>query len=212
MLYFQFIRTLENLTTVLNKFEILMKNYDQSVEINHSSNWPYIPDHPYRILIIVESGSGKVNVLLNLIKNQRSYIDKIYLYVQDPFESNYQLLINGREKVGIKKLKNPRAFTDYSQTIDNVYENLEDYHPIKKTRILIVFDDMISDMVANKKLSPIATKLFLSGIKLNILYVFISQSYFRVLKTARLNATHDFIIKIHNTRELTLTNSINSFA
>ena len=73
-----------------------MKNYDQSVEINHNPNWSYIPDHPYRILII--GGSE----LLNLIKHQRPDIDKRYLYVKDPFESKYQLLINGREKVGIK--------------------------------------------------------------------------------------------------------------
>ena len=61
----------------------MMKNYDQSVEINHNPNWPYILNHPYRILIIVGSGSGKTNVLLNLIKHQRPYIDKIYLYVKD---------------------------------------------------------------------------------------------------------------------------------
>ena len=57
----------------------MMKNYDQSVEINHNPNWPYILDHPYRIFIIGGSGSGKTNVLLNLIKNQQPYIDKIYL-------------------------------------------------------------------------------------------------------------------------------------
>ena len=54
----------------------MMRNYDQSVEINHNLNWPYIPDHPYRILIIGGSGSGKTNVLLNLIKNRRPDIDK----------------------------------------------------------------------------------------------------------------------------------------
>ena len=64
----------------------MMKNYDQSVEINHNLNWPYIPDHPYRILIIGGSGSGKTNGLLNLIKNQQPDIDKIYLYVKDPFK------------------------------------------------------------------------------------------------------------------------------
>ena len=68
----------------------MMKNYDQSVEINHNPNWPDIPDHPHRILIIDGSGSGKTNVLLNLIKNQRPDIDKIFLYVKDPFESKYQ--------------------------------------------------------------------------------------------------------------------------
>ena len=80
--------------------------------------------HPHRILIISDSGSGTINVLLNLIKNQRPDIDKIYLYVKDPFESKYQLLINGRVKVGIKALKNPKAFIDYSQTIHDLYENL----------------------------------------------------------------------------------------
>ena len=95
----------------------MIKDCDESVEINHNPNWPYIPDHRYRILTIAGSGSGKVNVLLNLIKHQRPNTDKIYLYVKDPLESKYQLHINGKEKVGIGNLKNPKAFTD------NVYEN-----------------------------------------------------------------------------------------
>ena len=64
-----------------------MKNYDESVEINHNKNCPYIPYHPHRISIIGGSGSGKTNVLLNLIKHQRPDIHKIYLYAKDPFES-----------------------------------------------------------------------------------------------------------------------------
>ena len=90
---------------------------------------------------------------MNLIKHQRPYIDKNYLYVKDPFKSKYQLLINGREKVGIENLKNPKAFIDYSQTIDDVYENLEDYNPTKKRRVLIVFDDMIADMESIKSMN-----------------------------------------------------------
>ena len=86
----------------------MMKNYDQSIEINHNPNWLYILDHPYRILIISCSGSGKTNLLLDLIWHRRSDIDKIYLYVKDTFESKYQLLINRREKVGIENLKNPK--------------------------------------------------------------------------------------------------------
>ena len=109
-----------------------MKNYVQSVEVNHNPNWPYIPDRPYRILIIVCSGSGKTNVLLNLIKTQQSDIEKIYLYVKDPFESKYQLFINGIEKLGIKKLKNPKPIIDYSQTVDDAYENFGDYNATKK--------------------------------------------------------------------------------
>ena len=72
------------------------------MEINHNPSWPYIPDHSYRILIIGGSGLGKTYVLLNLIKHQQSDIDEIYLEIKDPFESKYQLLINGREKVGIE--------------------------------------------------------------------------------------------------------------
>ena len=132
-----------------------MKNFDQSVEINHNPNWLYILDHPYRILIIWDSRSGKTNVLLNLMENQQQDLDKFYLYVKDQFESKYQLLIIGREKVGIKKSKHPKSFAGYSQTIAYVYENLENYIPAKKRDVLIVFDDMIADMEANKKLSPI---------------------------------------------------------
>ena len=129
---------------------MIMKNFDELVERNCNLNWPYISDHPYRILIIVGSGSGKNNVLLNLIKHQWADTDKNYLYVKDPFESKYQLLINGTEKVGVKELKNSKAFIDYSQTIDDAYEHLEDHNPTKKRKLLIVFDDMIADMKANK--------------------------------------------------------------
>ena len=82
----------------------MMKNYDQWVKINHNPNWLYILDNPYKISIIGGSWSGKTNVLLNLIENQRPDIDKIYL-----FKSKYQLLIYGREKVGIKKLKKSKS-------------------------------------------------------------------------------------------------------
>ena len=146
----------------------MMKNYDQLVKINHNPNWLYILEHPYRILIIGGSGSGKNNVSLNLTKHQRPDIDKIHLYVKDPSESKYQLLINGREKVGIENLKNPKTFIDYSRKNDDAYENLEDYNPTKKRRVLIVFDDIIVDMESNKKLSPIVTELFIKGRKLNI--------------------------------------------
>ena len=93
----------------------VMKNYDQSYEINHNPNWPYIPDHPYRVLITGGSGLGKTNVLINLMKHQCLDLDKVYLYVKDPFESKYQLLIDGRKKVRLDNLKHPKAFIDYSQ-------------------------------------------------------------------------------------------------
>ena len=92
----------------------MLENYDQSVDF-HNTNWPFIPDHPYRILIIDGSGSGKSNVFTNLIVSYRTtkYWQNL-LNVKDPFESKYQLLINGREKVGIEKLTNTKAFIDYS--------------------------------------------------------------------------------------------------
>ena len=130
---------------------------------------------------------------MNLIKNQRPAIDKIYFYVKYLFELKFQLLVNGREKFGIKELKNPNGFTDYSQTIGDVYENLEAYYPTKKRKVLILFDDIKADIEANKKLSPIITELLLRGRKLNIVLVFVSKSYFKIPKTK--NATH-FIMKI----------------
>ena len=73
-----------------------MKSYDQSVEINHNPNWPYILDHPNRVLIIGGLGSGKTNVLLKLTKRQQPDIDEIYVYVKDPFDSKYPLLTKGK--------------------------------------------------------------------------------------------------------------------
>ena len=93
---------------------------NQSKQIIIRIGRPYIPNHPYRILIIGGSGSGKTNVFLNLIKYQRPDIDKTYLYFKDPFISKYQLFINGREKVGIETLKNQKVFIDYSKTLDDV--------------------------------------------------------------------------------------------
>ena len=77
----------------------MTKNYDESVKVNQNRNWPYIPNHPYWILIIGGSGSGTTNVLLNLMKYQRPDVNRIYLYVKDPFKSKYQLLLNRKEKV-----------------------------------------------------------------------------------------------------------------
>ena len=135
------------------------------------------------------------------MKYQQPDIDKIYLYVKDPFGSTYQFLINGREKVEIENFKLPRAFIDYSQTIDDdVYENLKYFNLTKKKKMLIVFNDMIVDMESNK--SPNLTELFLKEAKFNILLVFISQSYFKMSITIRLYETYFFIMKIPNKREL----------
>ena len=94
------------------------------------------------------------------------------------------------------------AFIDYSNDMYDVYKNIDDYNPEKENKILIVFDDMIADMINNKKLNSIVTELFIRGRKWNISLVFITQSYFKVPKDVRLNTSHFFIAKIPNKREL----------
>ena len=128
-----------------------MINFDDYVNENktiHNKNWPYIPDRPCRILIIGVSGSGKTNLLLKLIENQPD-IDKIYLYAKDRYESKYQYLINKREGAGKNHFNDPRAFINYSNDMHDVYKNIDDYNPDKENKILIVFDDMIADMIHN---------------------------------------------------------------
>ena len=181
-----------------------MINFDDYVNENkteHNKNWPYTPDHPYRILIIGGSGSGKTNVLLNLIEKQPD-IDKIYLYENDLYEAKYQYLINKREGVGINHFNDPKAFIEYSNDMHDVYKNIDDYSVYKDRKILIVFDDVIADIIKNKKLNSIVTELFIRGRKLNISLVFITQSYFKVPKDVRLNTSHFFIAKIPDKREL----------
>ena len=116
-----------------------MINFDDYVNENkteHNKNWPYIPDHPYRILIIGGSGSGKTNALINLI-NEQNDIDKIYLYARDLNEPKYKILIKKRKDAGIKHLNDPNAFIECSNTMDDVYENILDYNSRRKRKILI---------------------------------------------------------------------------
>ena len=180
-----------------------MINFDVYTNENkrkHNLNCPYIPDHPYRILIVGGSGSGTTNALLNLIDNQPD-IDKIYLYAKDPYEDKYQFLINKRESIGLKHFNDSKAFIEYSNVMHDVYKNTNHYNP-KENKILIVFDDMIVDMINNQKLNSIVAELFIRGRKLNISFVFITQSYFKFPKDVRLNTTHFLIMKIPNKREL----------
>ena len=114
----------------------------------HKEKWPYIPYHPYRIIIIAVPGSAKTKALINLI-NEQNDIDKSYLYARDLSEPKYEL-IKKREDAGIKHLNNPNAFIECSNTMDDVYENINDYNLIRKRKKLIVFDDMVADMT-NKR-------------------------------------------------------------
>ena len=133
----------------------------------HNRNWPEIPDHPYKILIVGSSGSRKTNALLNLI-NKESDIEKIYLFAIDSYEEKYQLLINKRESTGLKYLNDSEVFIEYSNDIDDIYKNIEDCYPNEKQKILIAFDYIIADMLSDKKLNPIVTELYIRGGKLNI--------------------------------------------
>ena len=129
---------------------------------------------------------------MNLINNQPD-LDKIYLYAKDPYETTYQYLINKREKVGLDHFRDPKSFMEYSNDMQDVYKNIEDYNPNKKRKVLIVFDGMISDMINDKRLNPVVTELYIRGRKLGISFIFITQSYFKVPKDVRLNSTHFFI-------------------
>ena len=124
-------------------------------------------------------------------------IDKIYLYARDLSETKYEYLIKKRED-----LNSPNTFIECSNTMDDVYENINDYNPIRKRKKLIVFDDMIADIMTNKRFQAIIKELFIRCRKLNISLAFITQSYLSVPKDVRLNSTHYLIVKISNRREL----------
>ena len=125
----------------------------------------------------------------------------MYLYGKDPYEAKYQFLINKRESTGLKHFNDCKAFIEYSNDMDDIYENIEEYNPNKKRKVLVVFDDVIANMFRNKKINLIATELFIRGRKLNISLVIIAQSNFAVPKNIRLNFTHYFIMRIPNKRE-----------
>ena len=106
-----------------------MINFDDYTNENKTERnpkCPYIPDHPYRILVIGGFGSGKPNALLNLINNQPD-IDKIYLYAKYPYEVKYQYLINKQGRTGLKHFNEPKAFVEYSNYIQDVYKNIGEY-------------------------------------------------------------------------------------
>ena len=157
-----------------------MINFDDYTNENkakHNLKWPYIPDHPYRILIIGGSESRKTNALLNLINNQPD-IDKIYLYAKDPYEAKYKYITNKTESTGSKHFNDPKAdFIEYSNDMQDICKNINE-------------------------LNLIVTELFISGRKLSIHLVFITRAYFKVPKDVRLNSTHFFIMIIPNKREI----------
>ena len=151
------------------------------------------------MLIIGPSGSGKTNILLHLIDKFHP-IDKIYLYVKDTDEDKYQYLINKREQAGIKNLNNPYAFIEYSNDMNDVLEEFNNKKNRDK-RVLIIFDYMIADIMRSEKFKAIVKEIFISCRKLNISIVFITQSYFRTPKDARLNSIHYILMDIGNKKK-----------
>ena len=168
---------------------------NKNMSSSEDSNWPF------RMLIIGPSGSGKTNTLLHLINNLHP-IDKIYLYAKDIHEPKYEYLINKREQAGIKNLNDPHAFVEYSDDMNDVLDDINNYNKNRDKKVLIVFDDMIADIEYNENFKRIIKELFYRARKINISIVFITQSYFRALKDARLNSTHYILIKIGDKKEL----------
>ena len=177
---------------VSNKNENKDTTGSSSLEGN---NWPF------RMLIIGPSGSGKTNTLLHLINNLHP-IDEIYLYAKDINEPKYEYLINKREQAGIKNLNDPHAFIEYSGDMDDVLDDINNYNKNRDKKVPLVFDDMIADIEYNKNFKRTIKELFYRACKINVSIVFITQSYFRALKDARLNSTHYILMKIGNKKEL----------
>ena len=138
--------------------------------------------HIFQTILIGGSGSGKTNTLLNLINNQQD-IDKIHLYAKDPYEDKYQFLIKKRKSIGLKHFNDAKAFIEYSNDMCDVYKNINNYNPDKENEILIVFDDMIADIISNKKINSIVTVLFIRSRKLKSL-LFLLHSH--ILKSQRM--------------------------
>ena len=166
-------------------------------------------DWPFRMLIIGPSGSGKTNTLLHLI-NKFHPTDKIYLYAKDTDEKKYQFLLNKREQAGIINLNDPHAFIEYSNDMNDVLDDLNNYNKNRNKKVLITFDDMIADIMRSEKFKAIVKELFIRCRKLNISIVFITQSYFRTPNDARLNSTHYIIMKIGSKKELKIIAEENS--
>ena len=173
-----------------------MFNLDNITKKDNNKGWPY------RKLIIGPSGSGKITYLLCSIQKDNNIIDKIYLYAKDLEEPKYKLLIDKREKAGINFNNDPTAFIEYSNSMDDILSYIEDYNKKRKRKILIIFDDMTSYVMSDKKSQQILKDLFIRCRKLNFSLCFLTQFYFSEQKDVRLNCTHYILFKLNNKREL----------
>ena len=140
---------------------------------NNNTNNIYSYTHPFRILIISPSGSGKTNLLRDII-NEREDIDKIYLFARDLNEHKYELLINTRKKVGINHCNDENEFIESFDSMDYVFFNIDDFNIGRKRKVVIIFDDMIPDIVTNKNYQQVIKELFMRSRKINIYLIILS--------------------------------------
>ena len=173
-----------------------MFNLDNVTENNNNNGWHY------RKLIIGPPGSGKTNYLLNSIQRDHNIVDKIGLYAKDLEEPKYKILINRREQARINFNNDPNVFIEYSNAMNDILPNIEDYNQRRNRKVLIIFDDMISHVMSDRRAQQILKDLSIRWIKLNISLCFLPQSYFSVPKDVRLNCTHYILFKLNNKREL----------
>ena len=153
-----------------------MFNLDNITEKDNNKDWPY------RKLIIGPSGSGKTNYLLNSIQKDNNIINKIYLYTKDLEEPKYQLFINKREKAGINLNNDSTAFIEHSNSMDDIFSDINNYNKKRKRKVLIIFDDMNCHVMSDKKSEQVLKDLFIRSRKLNISLCFLTQFYFSVPK------------------------------
>ena len=151
------VKQYKNVYVTIIIYDYIAKEYIKK----YNQKWSEIPDHPYRILIIGGSGSGKTNAVLNLI-NHKPDIDKILSYAKDPYEAKQQILINKRESTVLKYFNDSKAFIEYSNDMEDIYKNIEEHNPNIKRQMLNAFGNMIADMLSDKKLNSIVTGLFIS--------------------------------------------------
>ena len=173
-----------------------MFNLDENRERVENRDWPY------RKLMIGPSGAGKAHYLLNSIQRDHNLVEKIYLYAKDLEQPKYKFLIDRREKAGINFINDPNAFIEHSNSINDIFPQIEDYNKRRNRKILIIFDDMISHVMSDKKAQQILRDLFIRCRKSNISLCFLAQFYFSIPKDIRLNCTHYILFKLNNKRDL----------
>ena len=151
----------------------------------------------FKVFLVVKN----LEILIQIDPDSAIYY-YLYLYDKDINEKKYQYLINKREQEGIKNLNDPHAFIEYPNDMNEVLENINNYNKNRDEKVLIIFDDMIADIMRSEKFKAIVKELFIRFRKLNISIVFITQSYFRTPKDVRLNRIQYILMKISNKNEL----------